>query len=48
VTGGNEGELVIWEIGESLETIEAKVICYASLNHRAGRLKGLIVLNKPL
>ena len=48
VTGCENGDLIVWDIKENLESMQPHLILLAALNNRSGRLTAMTIINKPL
>ena len=48
ITVSQQGDIIIWQIKDSVDSIESKLYLTPSLTHQAGPLTALTLITKPL
>ena len=48
ITISHQGDIIVWQIKDSVDSIEPKLFLTPSLTHDAGALTALTVISKPL
>lgn len=48
ITASHQGDMIIWQIKDTVDSIDPKLYLTPSLNHTTGPLTALTTANKPL